>query len=260
MTEKICMVAGLGMPEHEARLAQSILQHARVAHEISFEWVRELQHAHVVIMNADNPDAIAAWHEIARGQMAPVWILLTAKDTGPEYDYCLHRPLAPAKLLPLLERIAIEQLENMLGEQLFAGDAVLRSQQPASHGETAKMRALVVDDSPTIRKQISMVLESTGMSVDFAENGEGCLEKLVHTKYDIVFLDVVLPGIDGYDVCRRIRRNLETRELPVIMLTAKTSAFDRIKGNLAGCTTYLIKPVEREKFFRVLQENLVLSA
>ena len=74
--------------------------------------------------------------------------------------------------------------------------------------------------------------------------------------YDIIFLDVVMPGVDGYEVCRRIRKNMLTKQTPVIMLTSKSSSFDRVRGAMAGCNSYLTKPVDYEKFHKVLEEYL----
>jgi len=104
------------------------------------------------------------------------------------------------------------------------------------------VHALVVDDSLPVRIQMRQALQPLSWHVDFAENGEQALDMLCKHRYDIIFLDVVLPGIDGYETCRRAKAGNAT-DTPIIMLTSASSPADRVKGKLAGCNTYLIKPV-----------------
>jgi twitching motility two-component system response regulator PilG len=72
--------------------------------------------------------------------------------------------------------------------------------------------------------------------------------------YDIIFLDVILPGADGYQVCKHIKKNPLLKQTPVVMLTSKASPFDRVRGSLAGCDTYLTKPVDYQEFKQVLEK------
>lgn len=74
--------------------------------------------------------------------------------------------------------------------------------------------------------------------------------------YDLIFLDVVLPGIDGYQLCKSLKRGKDKKKTPVIMLTSKSSPFDRVKGALAGCDAYLTKPVKQETFQKVVKKYL----
>jgi twitching motility two-component system response regulator PilG len=92
--------------------------------------------------------------------------------------------------------------------------------------------------------------------VDLAEDGEQAVKFIANRSYDIIFLDVVLPGMDGYKICREIKRNKRTKNTPVIMLTGKSSPFDMVKGKLAGCDTYLTKPVDGIMFKEVVQKYL----
>ena len=91
---------------------------------------------------------------------------------------------------------------------------------------------------------------------DSAQSGEEALKMLAKKSYDLIFLDIILPGADGYEVCKLIRRNQDTKRIPVIMLTSKSSPFDRIRGSLAGCSWYLTKPVEHVKFYEVIDKCL----
>jgi twitching motility two-component system response regulator PilG len=116
-----------------------------------------------------------------------------------------------------------------------------------------------VDDSSTVRKQIELELKLFGIEVDAVESGEQAFELLAQKSYDLIFLDVVLPGIDGYQICKNIKKDKARKKTPVIMLTSKSSPFDRIKGALAGCDTYLTKPVKQTAFQKVIKKHLKSS-
>jgi len=131
-----------------------------------------------------------------------------------------------------------------------------KAQAASSSSMPKDITALVVDDSLPIRTQLKIALQNIASNVDFAENGNDAMQLIEKNKYDIVFLDVILPGIDGYDVCKKIKQDPTRRKTPVIMLTSSTSPADRVKGKLAGCDTYLIKPVQHAVFDEVVQECL----
>ncbi len=120
-------------------------------------------------------------------------------------------------------------------------------------------RALIVDDSPTVRIKIAQELRHLNIASDCAGTGEQGLQILGQHSYDIIFLDIVLPGIDGYETCKTLRHNPLTKRIPVVMLTSKSSPFDRIRGSLAGCSCYLTKPVNPEKFRSVVENYLIAS-
>lgn len=112
--------------------------------------------------------------------------------------------------------------------------------------------ALVIDDSAAIRKQLELELRDAGITADFADSGEVALEKIKEKQYDLVFLDIIMPGIDGYETCKTMRATAEYKKTPIIMLSGKTSPLDEVQGVIAGATTYLTKPVKSE----MLQETL----
>ncbi len=148
-------------------------------------------------------------------------------------------------------------------EPAKATRSAARSQSnPADSGEFQKTflnsgyRALVVDDSLPVRKQVAMALERSGISADFAENGDTALDLIAKNDYDIIFLDVIMPGADGYEVCKSIKRDKLKKNIPVVMLTGKSSPFDKVKGKLSGCDTYLTKPVGIREFNRTLNKCL----
>jgi twitching motility two-component system response regulator PilG len=89
-----------------------------------------------------------------------------------------------------------------------------------------------------------------------ATDGPKALETARDRQPSLILLDINMPGMDGYAVCRSIKRNRTTRHLPVIMLTGKSSPFDKVKGKLSGCDTYLTKPVARKAFEDTLKAYL----
>jgi CheY-like chemotaxis protein len=113
---------------------------------------------------------------------------------------------------------------------------------------------LVIDDSTITHKSVQIELEKSAvpLSIEFAFSGEEGLEKLSKQYYDFIFLDVMMPGIDGFETCGRIRKIKGMNKLPIIMLTSKTSPLDEVKGIMAGCTTYITKPIKPEEFQKML--------
>lgn len=175
-------------------------------------------------------------------------------------EFACATPLLPAKLLQVLDQVTVSVLhyapELTIGDEVAASidiDAVkTRSQQRQRY----KHRALVVDDSEPVRKQLGMSLDMLGVSADFAENGDEAFLLLQKEEYDIIFLDVVMPGVSGFDVCKTIKKSPRTKDVPVVMLTGKTSKMDRVKGAMVGCQGYLTKPLDNEAFQAAVEQWL----
>ena len=116
---------------------------------------------------------------------------------------------------------------------------------------------LVVDDNATVRHFMQARLAPYGFNVDFAESGEQAVGLTGTTEYTCVFLDVILPGIDGYQVCKLIKGNKQAvKRTAVVMLTSRTSPFDRLRGSLSGCDAYLTKPVDENLLLEVIAKFL----
>ena len=134
----------------------------------------------------------------------------------------------------------------------------VRSAAGSMNGAAAmdRNRVLVVDDSTTARNQLGKALRCANIDADLIDDGNQALNLIATKKYDMIFLDVVMPGMDGYEVCKSIKRNRAKKNTPVVMLTGKSSPFDRVKGKLSGCDDYLTKPVKFSDFKRTLEEFL----
>ena len=202
----------------------------------------ENQQPAILLVDRDDSVALSEWRTICSkdAQMSELPTVLISKDPVPEEagPYALKRPLVASRVFSVLDTIA-QELQAAVAPILL------------------HHRALVVDDSPTTRKQLTLELERLGIAADLAETGEQALEVLQQgTGYDLIFLDVMLPGVDGYKLCKTIKRNKAHKRTPVIMLTGKGSPFDRVRGKFAGCNTYLTKPVGCEKFQSAVKKYL----
>jgi diguanylate cyclase (GGDEF)-like protein len=110
-----------------------------------------------------------------------------------------------------------------------------------------RYKILVVDDEEHIRRILKFQLEKNGYDVVSAENGEVALQLLRREAPDLILLDLMMPNIDGFEVCRRIRQNCQTSQIPIIMLTAKSDLPDKIMGLKDGANDYLVKPYSNEE-------------
>lgn len=121
-------------------------------------------------------------------------------------------------------------------------------------------RILVVDDSPTVRKLISGKLEKSGHLVICASDGVEALEQLEAGLPDLVLLDITMPRMDGYEVCKQIRSNPQAKDLPVVMISGKDGFFDKVRGRMAGSTGYVTKPFGPETLMKALETYLLPEA
>lgn len=126
--------------------------------------------------------------------------------------------------------------------------------------QTDKRTILVVEDSPTTRKVIKMTLQSGGFRVIEAVDGVEALSKLNDDRPDMVLLDIMLPKIDGYKILSILKKNSETKEIPVVMLTSKNRIIDKVKGHLSAASAYLTKPFKPAELISVVNGILDKAA
>jgi twitching motility two-component system response regulator PilG len=114
------------------------------------------------------------------------------------------------------------------------------------------IKVVLIDDSNTIRRSGEIFLSQAGCQVVLAEDGFDGLSKVVDTKPDIIFVDVMMPRLDGYQTCALIKNHREYMDTPVIMLTSKDSLFDRARGKLVGSDQYLTKPFSKKSLIEAV--------
>ncbi|MGE3467412.1 MAG: response regulator [Pyrinomonadaceae bacterium] len=133
----------------------------------------------------------------------------------------------------------------------------LRRQNELHPAKAVGKTILVVDDSPTVRKLISGKLEKSGHVVVCASDGVEALERLETELPDLVLLDITMPRMDGYEVCKQIRANPDAKDLPVVMISGKDGFFDKVRGRMAGTTGYVTKPFGPETLMKALETYLI---
>jgi twitching motility two-component system response regulator PilG len=189
----------------------------------------------------------------------------------------LERPLQWARLLQALEdaigdreQTAPAPLESHGGESASpyynSPPAPIQTPRPSPGLGTADIKralgdtVLVVDDNATVRMFMQAKLAPFKFEIDFAESGEQAVGLTGSREYACVFLDVVMPGIDGYQVCKLIKSNKQAiKKTAVVMLTSRSSPFDKLRGSLAGCDEYLTKPLDEDRLLEVIAKFLPSS-
>jgi twitching motility two-component system response regulator PilG len=121
----------------------------------------------------------------------------------------------------------------------------------------AEPTVLVVDDSPTVRKIVQMTLQREHIRVITASDGLSALTSVADEMPALILLDIQLPRMDGYHICQIIRKNLQFRQIPIIMLSGKDGLFDKMRGRLAGSTEYLTKPFDSNELVQTVKKHLV---
>lgn len=115
---------------------------------------------------------------------------------------------------------------------------------------------LVVDDSPTVRKIVQLTLQREHIRVFTAGDGLSALAAVSDTQPDLILLDIMLPRMDGYNICHLVRNNPEYRDMPIIMLSGKDGIFDKMRGKLAGSTEYMTKPFDSTELVQTVRRYL----
>lgn len=119
----------------------------------------------------------------------------------------------------------------------------------------AGLKVMVIDDSNTIRRSAEIFLLQAGCKVIVAEDGFDALAKITDHQPDVIFVDITMPRLDGYQTCALIKRNQRFATTPVIMLSSKDGLFDRARGRMVGSDEYLTKPFTKEKLLRTVAER-----
>lgn len=117
-------------------------------------------------------------------------------------------------------------------------------------------KVLVIDDSKTIRRTAETLLKKVGCDVTTATDGFDALAKIADTHPDIIFVDIMMPRLDGYQTCALIKNNSTFKTTPVIMLSSKDGLFDKAKGRIVGSDEYLTKPFSKEELLGSIRQHV----
>jgi twitching motility two-component system response regulator PilG len=126
----------------------------------------------------------------------------------------------------------------------------------AQQSTSLNVKVMVIDDSKTIRRSAETLLKKVGCEVVTAIDGFEALHKITEHKPDIIFVDIMMPRLDGYQTCALIKNNSAFKATPVIMLSSKDSIFDRARGRIVGSEKYLTKPFSKEDLINAITTHV----
>ena len=117
------------------------------------------------------------------------------------------------------------------------------------------LKVMVIDDSKTIRRTAETLLAKAGCDVITAVDGFDALAKIADSNPDLIFVDIMMPRLDGYQTCSLIKNNADFAAKPVIMLSSKDGLFDKARGRIVGSDEYLTKPFSKEELFDAIERH-----
>ena len=218
----------------------------------------------VYLVNADNGDALAQLAARSPNVHAPA--VLIGKLSNPSSWPVVEKPVRWMRLFEQLDAVMSAALQERSrrqgGNTDWDGQTYRRAVdknapvQPALTEAKPMESVLVVDDSATVRAFMRSKLAPFRFDVDYAENGEAAIDMAQSKNYTCIFLDILMPGIDGYQVCKRIKSSPATKDVAVVMLSSKSSSFDKFRGSWAGCDAYLGKPVGEDELLATIARFL----
>ena len=129
-------------------------------------------------------------------------------------------------------------------------------EETAKNGGLTGLKVMVIDDSKTIRRTAETLLKKEGCDVVTAIDGFEALAKISDQQPNIIFVDIMMPRLDGYQTCALIKKNGKHKTTPVIMLSSKDSLFDRARGRMVGSDEYLTKPFTKESLLKAVEAHL----
>ncbi|MCV2219709.1 MULTISPECIES: twitching motility response regulator PilG [unclassified Thauera] len=121
--------------------------------------------------------------------------------------------------------------------------------------DIAGLKVMVIDDSNTIRRSAEIFLGQAGCEVLLAEDGFDALAKITDHKPDVIFVDIMMPRLDGYQTCALIKKNARLTATPVIMLSSRDGLFDRARGRMVGSDEYLTKPFTKDSLLKAVSTH-----
>lgn len=152
----------------------------------------------------------------------------------------------------------VDPPETVAEKTIDREEAVTDSRDSASPVSLSGLKVMVIDDSKTIRRTAETLLKKEGCEVVTATDGFEALAKIADEKPRIIFVDIMMPRLDGYQTCALIKNNQVFKQTPVVMLSSKDGLFDRARGRIVGSDQYLTKPFTRDELLGAIREHVRL--
>jgi twitching motility two-component system response regulator PilG len=138
----------------------------------------------------------------------------------------------------------------------FNHQGITQRNTKVAQANLAGTKVMVIDDSNTIRRSAEIFLKAAGCEVILAEDGFDALAKIADQHPQVIFVDIMMPRLDGYQTCALIKRNAKFKSTPVIMLSSKDGLFDRARGRMAGSDQYLTKPFTQDTLIEAVNNYI----
>jgi twitching motility two-component system response regulator PilG len=219
----------------------------------------ETDNIHIILANADSIEAVFN-AELLIGQAPEALLIFVGKNTNLVEEECfIEKPVISIRFLGRLNSLVASHNVSCGNDAIYTLEKPEIALTPQVSTANTEHSVLVVDDSLIMHEACKQELlqVSPNIKIAFAISGEDALEQIENTQqFDLILLDVMMPGIDGYQTCEIIRKDLRYKSIPIIMLSARTTKIDEMKGIMAGCTAYLAKPVIHDSFQTLLRRML----
>lgn len=226
------------------------------------------QRPDIYLINADNAEQVESLvrQEIGVPNLFAPAVLIGRQAVETRWPF-IAKPIHWMRLFEKLDEmmeVALQERDKRTQRKPEAWDGKTFRRQSDQHRVVAvepqvmlkRETVMVVDDSATVRAFMKIKLSPFNFDVDFAESGEEAVQKARRKPYTCIFLDIMMPGIDGYEVCKRIKGNSSTKKTAVVMLTSKSSMIDKLRANWSGCDAFLSKPVAEDDLLSTIAKYL----
>lgn len=222
------------------------------------------ERADIYLANADNPDGLHQLQARSPNIHAPAVLIgrAPAASAWPRVEKPIHWMRLFEQLDLQMQAALQERARRALSPDQWDGRTYRRAidrklpPEPVFVETRPVESVLVVDDSATVRAFMRAKLAPFRFDVDYAENGEIAIDMAQAKNYTCIFLDILMPGMDGYQVCKRLKSSPVTKDAAVVMLSSKSSAIDKFRGSWAGCDAYLGKPVTEDDLLATIARYL----
>lgn len=223
------------------------------------------QRADIYLVNGDSPAALAELAARAPNGYAPAVLIgrHPVDSAWPRVEKPIHWLRLFEQLDAVMHKALLERARRQDGSAArWDGHTYRRAIDQDAPAEEIFVESspaesvLVVDDSATVRAFMRAKLAPFRFDVDYAEDGETALDMAQAKAYTCIFLDIMMPGIDGYQVCKRLKGSAATKDIAVVMLSSKSGTFDKFRGNWSGCDAYLSKPVAEDELLSTIAKFL----